>query len=212
MDTLRRLRDALPGRRKRSLPVRPIAIVAGAGAALLAAGRLVRGALSADRSERSPRSHTYVLERSELVAAPRDHVFGFFQEPANLAKITPPGMGFEIVDVQNMPMQRGTKIEYQIRVFGAPQRWSTEIVEYEPTRRFVDLQTRGPYRYWRHEHTFEDADGHTLVRDRVEYQMPFGPLGRLANRAAVARQLRRIFDYRTSVISGLFGGPPGEPD
>ncbi len=103
-------------------------------------------------------------------------------------------MGFEITRLENLPMQCGTTIRYRIRPFGVPQRWTTEIVEYRPDREFVDVQTKGPYRYWRHRHTFEDVDGGTLMRDRVEYQMPLGPLGRLAHFLFVGGTLRGIFD------------------
>ena len=66
-----------------------------------------------------------------------------------------------------------------------PVRWLTRIEEWEPGRRFVDAQLRGPYRLWHHTHTFEpDGDG-TIVRDRVRYALPLGPLGELARRAFV---------------------------
>ena len=42
--------------------------------------------------------------------------------------------------------------------------------------RFVDVQTRGPYRVWIHEHTFESRDGGTLVHDVVQYAVPGGRL------------------------------------
>ena len=68
----------------------------------------------------------------------------------------------------------------------------------------MDVQTKGPYRSWRHSHAFSDAPGGTLVRDRVEYELPFGPLGELAHRLFVARQLRRIFDFRRAAIEAAF--------
>jgi ligand-binding SRPBCC domain-containing protein len=134
-----------------------------------------------------------------------DQVFPLFENPHNLGSLTPAGMGFEILSISDPPMQHGTTIEYRIRPFGVPQRWLTKIVEYEPARSFVDLQKDGPYRYWRHKHTFRDDGGRTLMTDRVEFQMPVGVLGRLAHRLVVDRELRRIFDYRADVIARLFG-------
>jgi ligand-binding SRPBCC domain-containing protein len=150
------------------------------------------------------KSKRYVLEKRMLIERPVDEVFAFFEDPHNLAKITPPEMGFRITKIEGLPVRAGTRIEYRIRILGVPQRWVAEIAEYEPGRRFVDVQIAGPYRSWRHEHTFEPLDGYTVMSDRVEYELPFGLAGRVAQAAVVSRQLQRIFDYRTRVIEELF--------
>jgi ligand-binding SRPBCC domain-containing protein len=63
------------------------------------------------------------------------------------------------------------------------------------------VQARGPYKSWRHTHTFrETADGIEMV-DRVEYELPFGILGRLAAGSLVRRELERIFEYRGRAIT-----------
>ena len=101
-------------------------------------------------------------------------------------------------------MRAGATIEYDLALFGLRFRWRTLIESFEPESGFVDVQTKGPYRSWRHSHTFSDAPGGTLVRDRVEYELPFGPLGELARRLFVARQIRRIFEFRRAAIETAF--------
>ena len=71
-------------------------------------------------------------------------------------------------------MQEGTLIDYRIQLFGIPLRWCTEIEVYERGVRFVDRQIRGPYKLWRHTHTFEDVSGGTLMTDQVDYALGFG--------------------------------------
>lgn len=151
----------------------------------------------------------YVLERELIVPRGRAEVFEFFNDPRNLAEITPPSMGFRILAVDDPPMRAGFKIEYRIKVFGVPLRWLTTIAEYDPPNRFADEQTSGPYKYWYHEHIFENAgEGRTVMRDRVRYELPFGPLAALVHRLAVARRLRHIFDYRARRIAELFPRSP----
>lgn len=147
----------------------------------------------------------HLLERSLLVPASVEETFRFFEDPHNLGRITPDWLALEIVKIDPPPLRAGFKIEYSIRWLGLPQRWQTVISEYEPGRRFVDVQTKGPYRFWRHEHIFESLGEQTLMRDRVEYELPFGLLGRIAHRLVVARQLRQIFDHRAAKVSTLFG-------
>jgi ligand-binding SRPBCC domain-containing protein len=146
----------------------------------------------------------HLLERSQLVPRPRAEVFAFFADARNLEKLTPGFLRFEILTPAPIEMRPGTLIDYRLSLFGVGFRWRTEIEAFEPGVRFVDVQLRGPYRRWHHTHTFEDAPGGTLMRDRVEYQLPLGPLGGLAHAVVVRRQLRVIFDHRREVIARLF--------
>lgn len=132
-------------------------------------------------------------------------MFAFFSDAANLERLTPPFLGFTILTPQPIEMRSGTVIDYRIRLSGLPMTWRTLIEDYEPGVRFVDVQLRGPYRTWRHTHTFRDAEGGTEIGDRVAYELPLGPLGRLAHAVFVKRQLRAIFAYRAQVMADMFG-------
>jgi ligand-binding SRPBCC domain-containing protein len=149
----------------------------------------------------------YVLERQQRVQAPRGEVFSFFADAANLERMTPPQLGFTILTPQPIEMKKGVVIDYKIKLYGIPMKWKTVIDEYEPEDRFIDVQLAGPYAVWRHTHTFVDAEGGgTDLGDRVVYELPFGPLGRLVHAVFVRRQLGKIFDHRQRVMRELFGG------
>lgn len=146
------------------------------------------------------------LEREQLVRAPVDEVFAFFARARNLERITPPWLGFEVLTPEPAGgMRAGTLIEYRLRLHGLPLRWLTRIEEWDEERAFVDRQLRGPYRLWHHRHEFAPVEEGTVVRDRVDYALPLGPLGELARRAFVARDLQRIFDFRRDAVATLFG-------
>lgn len=137
--------------------------------------------------------------------APLPVVFAFFEEPANLAAITPPWLSFRLVSDSPREIRPGALLDHRIRWFGIPLRWRTRIVEVEREVGFTDEQLAGPYRRWVHEHAFEARGDATLVRDRVRYELPLGWLGRLAHRLIVRRQLEGIFDYRARSIERIFG-------
>jgi ligand-binding SRPBCC domain-containing protein len=146
----------------------------------------------------------HLFEQEQLIRRSRREVFAFFADSANLERITPGSLHFEIRSPQPIAMRAGATIDYDLALFGLRFRWRTLIESYEPEWGFVDVQTRGPYRSWRHSHQFSDTPEGTLVRDRVEYEVPFGPLGELARRLFVARQIRRIFAYRRTAIETAF--------
>ncbi len=147
----------------------------------------------------------HVLETSLLVPRARPEVFRFFAEPGNLETITPPDLRFEILTPLPIVMRAGALVAYRLRLAGLRFGWLTRIDAFEPEERFVDVQLRGPYRRWRHTHLFEEVPQGTLVRDRVEYELPLGPVGELAHRLFVRSRLRRIFAHRARRISELLG-------
>jgi ligand-binding SRPBCC domain-containing protein len=151
----------------------------------------------------------HILETTQLVRRPRPEVFAFFADPENLETITPRDLRFEILTPRPIVMRAGALIQYRLRLLGLGFSWLTRIELFEPGNRFVDVQVRGPYRSWRHSHEFADAPGGTLVRDRVEYQLPLGPLGTLAHVLFVRGRLARIFDYRRRRIAEILDPAPG---
>jgi len=145
------------------------------------------------------------LEREQLVARSPQQVFEFFARAANLERITPPWLRFGLLTDGPIEMRPEALIEYRLRLHGIPLRWVSVIEQWEPGRLFVDRQLEGPYRLWHHRHEFSHADGGTLVRGRVRYALPLGPLGELANVLFVRRDLERIFSYRREAVSRLLG-------
>jgi uncharacterized protein YbjT (DUF2867 family)/ligand-binding SRPBCC domain-containing protein len=144
------------------------------------------------------------LRASQIVARPIDEVFAFFSRPENLARITPPGMGFDRLS-SDTEMRAGLEIDYRIRpLAGIPMRWWTRIATYDPPTSFSDVQVRGPYARWEHRHTFTSVPGGTRIDDDATYALPLGPLGELAHRLVVRTQLVEIFRHRARTIAGIF--------
>ena len=145
------------------------------------------------------------LEREQVVKRPLDEVFAFFARAENLERITPPWLGFRVLTPGPIEMGSGTMIDYRLRLHGLPLRWTSRIELWEDTRRFIDQQVHGPYRFWRHLHEFVPVGRGACVRDRVEYALPLGWLGELLGLPVVRRDLVRIFDYRRAAVARMLG-------
>ena len=147
----------------------------------------------------------HTLRREQVVDAPPDAVFAFFADP-----LQPRGDHAAAAALRGRDARRrsrwasATFIQYRLRVHGVPVRWDTLIQAWEPPRRFVDVQVRGPYRLWHHTHELSALDdGRTLMRDTVRYALGFGALGALAHRLIVRRDLEAIFAYRAQRVPQL---------
>jgi hypothetical protein len=148
---------------------------------------------------------TYTLFFQQQVSRQLPEVFDFFSRAENLEALTPPWLNFKILKVEPQPVRQGTLINYSLRVHGIPLRWTSEIVEWEPPHRFVDLQLRGPYRLWWHEHRFEMNNGGTLISDTINLALPLGFLGQLAYKIKVRSDVQEIFAFRQEKVRALFG-------
>jgi ligand-binding SRPBCC domain-containing protein len=153
-------------------------------------------------------ARTHLIERSQVVPLPPADAFAFYADAFNLEAITPPWLRFRILTPRPIAMGEGALIEYRLALHGAPCRWRTRIDVWEPGVRFVDRQLSGPFGSWQHTHEFEARPGGTLIRDRVLYRMPLGPLGELARAVLIGRDLERIFDHRRDAVERLLGRAP----
>lgn len=147
---------------------------------------------------------TYRLHRTTILAGDLPGVFAFFKNPRNLESLTPRWLGFRIVSTSDDAVRQGTQIKYRLRLAGIPMSWTSRITEFLNDSHFADEQITGPYRRWYHRHSFRTVASGVEMTDEVEYELPFGALGRLVHWLVVRHQLRAIFDYRTRVINGRF--------
>ena len=144
---------------------------------------------------------THILATEIFLPHQHAEVFAFFSDAANLQTLTPRWLHFKILTPLPVRMSRGTIIDYQLRLYGVPMRWQSEITVWDPPFRFVDVQTRGPYRHWVHSHTFQARDGGTICRDWLEYAVPGGAV---VNWLFVAEEVKKIFHYRQRELQRIF--------
>lgn len=142
------------------------------------------------------------LHAHQRIERPLEEVFSFFSDFRNLEAITPPWLNFVVEGASTETVRQGTEIDYRLRIRGVPVRWRSRISLLEPPLRFVDEQVVGPYRLWRHLHSFEPDRAATVARDWVEYRAPGGPL---VQRLLIAPDLERIFAFRARALSELLG-------
>ena len=150
---------------------------------------------------------TYHLKSELWLPHPPQKIFPFFGDAFNLNSITPQWLHFQILTPPPVRMQKGTLVDYKLRLHGVPIKWQTEIVEWNPPFRFVDEQRKGPYRKWIHTHLFQEENGGTRIVDLVEYSLWIPFLDSVVNRILVEPDLKKIFAYRRDKLSDRFEEP-----
>ena len=171
----------------------------------------------------------HIFENEQWLPYPVEQVFAFFANPENLPRLMPKWQKARIEEASFAPPPprptgqaptlrlrgiaagAGTKMTISFKPFPfSPLRvpWDAEITDFAWNDHFCDSQTRGPFAYWRHCHSVKaearDTPG-TLLKDRVEYELPMGILGEIAHTVAVRAQLQRIFNFRQKRTVELLG-------
>ena len=137
---------------------------------------------------------TFVKE-SRIAASPAD-VFRFHETADALVKLIPPGQPLKVL-VAPTSLEPGTRVVLGGSLLGLPLTWVAVHTEYDPPRSFADRQESGPFEYWHHRHrVLDDGAGGAILRDEVEYALPFGWCGRLFGGRLVRKKLAAMFEYR----------------
>ena len=104
----------------------------------------------------------------------------------------------------------GTEITFKFRALPhvpLHEKWTALITEFSLNQSFRDMQKQGPFRRWEHTHSFaaKTMNGRegTLIRDVVEYEVGFGMIGTLLEKAIFQRMLRSTFEYRKRAVEKI---------
>jgi len=147
----------------------------------------------------------YELTDHFIVKAGEKETWDFFSTAENLPAITPPWLAFKILTPEPIRIEGDSILDYTIKWFGLPIHWRTRIIDWAPPRMFIDLQLRGPYTLWHHQHTFTPSPEGIICTDRVIYQLPMGWLALPVQQLIVRKQLLEIFRFRRKVIADRLG-------
>jgi len=138
---------------------------------------------------------TISLEFSTEIAVDTQTLFAFHTDTTNLPKITPPWIDVAIVSLE-LPLQKGSRIELDIKRFALTQRWDMIISELLSPKLLCDKAVKSPFKSFIHYHRFESIDkGKSILKDEVLFSLPLYPLSLIAL-SFIKKDMKKMFDYR----------------
>ena len=144
-----------------------------------------------------------IFIKETKINAPPSVVFEFHESPEALQRLIPPWENMKISESPGS-LRPGSRVVLRGRLGFVPIQWVAVHTEYEPPHLFADRQESGPFAFWYHRHRFlDDGQGGTVLRDEVEYAVPFGPVGQWGGGWLIQRKLDAMFDYRHEITRRL---------
>jgi len=137
-----------------------------------------------------------IFETSILIDCKIKDAFNFHSDTNNLVKISPDNIKVGIMNLE-LPLKVGSIIELKISQFGIiSNNWKMQIENLKPFNLITDKMISGPFKYWKHDHIFTEKNGKTLMTDSLNYELPFGFIGKIADKLILNRMIRKQFEIR----------------
>jgi len=149
--------------------------------------------------ESGPRPSSSVLERVSRLPFSAASVFGWHERPGAFERLMPPWERATVLE-RSDGIRDGGRVVLKVGT-PIPVRWVARHVDFEQDRQFADEQVEGPFARWRHLHRFDPdgADG-CVMTDRIEYELPLGPVGSAADPVFIRPRIQRLLAYRHELL------------
>lgn len=149
------------------------------------------------------------VTKSIDIKAPIDTVFTYFARPEHVSdQMTDKGVGMTVIP---MDIKDGMGVGTTFRVIGdfsgKRLEWDCETTEFVREQRIAAKQISGPFKRWQITNEFKPlGDNLTKVTMTVDYEMPFGPLGSIMDKAKFAKSAERGMETALYKVRGLLEG------
>lgn len=135
------------------------------------------------------------LQVAQLIPGPRFEVFDYLTDPKNLPHLLEPSIEVEVMTL-DPELKRGAELQFMMTRFGLKQSIRFRIEDMVAGSRLTYRQTEGVFAAWTHTTRFEEHGEGTLVTDLVDYHVPLGILGHLADDLVLKGDMRRLLEHR----------------
>lgn len=140
-----------------------------------------------------------VFEKRTVYPVSVEELFAWHTRAGALQRMTPPWEQVRLLSSTG-GIQVGARIELLMHLGPLPMRWVALHDRYEEPRLFRDIQLRGPFARWEHEHRFEAVPGGAALTDHVAYELPLPPFGGWFGGGFARATLERTFRYRHALL------------
>jgi len=141
------------------------------------------------------------FEKTTDIPAPQREVFAWHTREGAFQQLTPPWDNTRVLHYGGI--RDGERVILRV-VAPWPRKWIAEHEDYIEGLQFKDRQVSGPFPKWVHTHRVEpslDGDPQACVmRDSIDFKLPAGPLGVIAYRLFMRKQIQTMFDHRHATL------------
>jgi len=134
------------------------------------------------------------ITKTTFINCQLDELFNFHMNVNNIKKITPKNIKVELLDF-DISKYECKIINIRTTKYFISTHWKVRIDKTQRPNLLVDVAVQSPFKSWKHQHIFTQKGNVCELKDIIEYEMPFGFLGKIIA-PFVERDIINMFDYR----------------
>jgi ligand-binding SRPBCC domain-containing protein len=82
----------------------------------------------------------------------------------------------------------------------------SEITEMKKPDMFIDTQVKGDFKMMKHVHHFKPCENGTIMIDLLEFEPPYGSVGRIFSKFYLKRYMKNLLEQRNKVLKEFAEG------
>ncbi len=146
-----------------------------------------------------------IYEKRSVIDTPAATLFAWHTRPGAFERLAPPWEHLRVVS-RHGGIADGSRLTMEVRRGPIKTRWEALHRDFVDGQQFTDVQVAGPFKRWEHTHRVEPvSEGAATLIDRVDYALPFGPLGAVAGGPIARKMMDRLFAFRHRRIASDLG-------
>ncbi len=134
------------------------------------------------------------IKKTSMINCTIESLFDFHLDSNNISKITPKNIRVELLNDDTQAYE-GKIVKIKTAKMFIPAYWEVKIEKLDKPNILIDKAIKSPFKYWKHQHIFTKNGNMSELQDIIEYQLPFGFLGKIFE-PFIERDIKNMFEYR----------------
>jgi ligand-binding SRPBCC domain-containing protein len=140
------------------------------------------------------------IHLTTFIAAPVERVFDLSRS-INLHKISTAETNEKAIGgVMNGLINLDETVTWRAKHLFKTRQFTSKIVAMQKPDFFIDKMIDGDFKSFRHEHHFKNTDNGAIMIDMLEFECPYGVIGKCVNKFFLKNYLQTFLEKRNAVI------------
>ena len=134
------------------------------------------------------------------IAVPIERVFDLSRS-INLHQISTASTNEKAIGgIMSGLINKNETVTWQAKHLFKTRQFTSKITEMKTPVSFIDEMIKGDFKSFRHEHHFKAAENGTIMIDLIDFETPYGKIGKIANALFLKSYLENFLIKRNEVI------------
>ena len=100
-------------------------------------------------------------------------------------------------------IEENETVTWRAKHLGIYQTHTSKIISMTKPYEFTDIMLKGTFKSFRHQHIFRQDNKNTIMKDILEFESPYGIIGKLFNRFFLKNYMRNFLLERNAMIKKI---------